>query len=124
MGAALADITNGKPGSKPDGKDKDGGASKDAEQWVPREAYDYRLYNAQTREEREQLAANNQVELPDWAANAQKYEWSDDYGDIGPEHLDLEKQLFGGDFLVRRGQELEKCVPLYGTRRLEPRLSS
>ena len=115
IGAALADITNGKLGSKPDSKNKDDGASKDKEAWVPREAYDYRVYNAQTREERELLEADEKLVLPDWAANAQKYEWSDEYGDIGPEHPDLEKQLFGGDFLVRRGQELEKWVPLQCT---------
>lgn len=122
LAAALADITNTQP-SKSTGDEKKSETNTEIKtetntenkteaeakaQWVPREAYDYKLYNAISKEAREEIEANPQAELPDWAANAQKYEWDDEYGDIGPEHPELEKQLFGADFIVRSGQELEK----------------
>jgi ATP-dependent RNA helicase DDX3X len=49
-----------------------------------------------------------EAEAPTWAANAQKYEWMDEYGDIGPPIPELERQLFGADILVRSGNEFSK----------------
>lgn len=43
----------------------------------------------------------------DWHGAAQVYEWSDEYGDVGPEVPELEKMLFGGEFQMRRGEHLE-----------------
>ncbi|MCJ1473462.1 hypothetical protein MMC13_002113 [Lambiella insularis] len=84
--------------------------------------YNYNMYNAATREEREaaELAiTENRAEeehkhedeqftadVPLWASNAVKYEWNDEYGDIGPAHPELEKQLFRDRFITRAGTKL------------------
>lgn len=48
-----------------------------------------------------------------WAGNATRYEWKDEYGDIGPRNEELEKQLFHGDHLSRVGLRLDRyvCLP-------------
>ncbi|KAI9784500.1 MAG: hypothetical protein M1816_000820 [Peltula sp. TS41687] len=74
--------------------------------WGGKVKFEYELYTANTKEEREALEAAGQA--PEWASKAEKYEWSDEYGDIGPEHPELEKQLFGGEFIVRTGNAFEK----------------
>ncbi|KAL9013290.1 MAG: hypothetical protein Q9173_002001 [Seirophora scorigena] len=33
-------------------------------------------------------------DMPEWAANARRYEWSDEFGDIGPSDEELERMLF------------------------------
>ena len=48
------------------------------------------------------------VESGAWASNSAIYEWNDDFGDVGPEYPDLEKQLFGGEFRMRTGIEFKK----------------
>lgn len=84
--------------------------------------YDYPLYNAATREEREaaEKAINeryavekNELEdeqftadVPLWASNAVKYEWDDEYGEVGPAHPELEKQLFRDRYINRAGTKL------------------
>ena len=60
--------------------------------WAEPEKYNYSAYNTSSREEREAVEA--QLELSDWASNAAKYEWKDEFGDIGPPHPELERQLF------------------------------
>ena len=71
--------------------------------WVEPVKYDYDTYNAKEREVSEQ-----QPDLPSWATNATKYEWSDEYGDIGPAHPELEKMLFGDEYHVTEGEERHK----------------
>ncbi len=60
--------------------------------WAEPVKYNYQAYNASSREEREAVEAEH--DLSDWAANAAKYEWSDEYGDVGPAHPELERLLF------------------------------
>lgn len=60
--------------------------------WAEPQKYDYRVYNASTREERD--AVETTENPPAWASNAAKYEWSDEFGDVGPAHPELEHQLF------------------------------
>ncbi|KAL8796803.1 MAG: hypothetical protein Q9195_000886 [Heterodermia aff. obscurata] len=74
--------------------------------WVEPVKYDYESYNADGKEARESLDPT--VELPTWAANATKYEWKDEYGDVGPEHPELEAILFGTDTRVTEGKFREK----------------
>ena len=82
-----------------------------AKGWVEPEKYDYETYNtSRGREETtvvEGEAMNGEAEttqdVPEWAANAAKYEWSDDYGEVGPPFPDLEKQLFKDEFTNRIG---------------------
>ena len=90
-------------------------------------AYDYSVYNASGPEEREaaergiaeRLAAEAQAaaeadqftsEIPLWASGAAKYEWKEEYGDIGPPHPELEKQLFKDQFINRIGPQFNVSV--------------
>ncbi len=45
---------------------------------------------------------------PAWAANATKYEWSEEYGDVGPANLALEAQLFRDEHINRTGIAFDK----------------
>ena len=49
-------------------------------------------------------------ESAQFAANAQRYEWSDEYGDVGPEDKELEKMLFGADDKMEVGEHLQKLT--------------
>lgn len=51
----------------------------------------------------------------DWAGAAAKYEWSDEYGEVGPEVPELERTLFGGEFQMRRGDHISNLELLVGT---------
>ena len=90
--------------------------------WAVPENYDYQTYNATTLEER--IAAEAKVaeragtdenasttqDVPLWASNAAKYEWSEEYGDIGPAFEELEKQLFRSDLTNRVGLNFDASV--------------
>ena len=87
--------------------------------WVEREKYDYTTYNAPPNavpappgaasNGGEYGGATEQTnDIPSWAANAMKYEWSDEYGDVGPAHPELEKQLFRNELLNRTGLKFNK----------------
>ena len=80
--------------------------------------YDYKIYNASTREERqdaEKEAAEKKAnddeqftdDIPLWASNAVRYEWDDEYGDVGPAHPELERQLFQGRYQNHAGQKMD-----------------
>lgn len=47
-------------------------------------------------------------DLPEWAGNAAKYEWKDEYGDVGPEIPELEEMLFRNEFINRTGLKISK----------------
>ena len=84
--------------------------------WVVPENYDYKTYNA-TAEDR--IAAAKAAEGgefaentpafqdPAWASNAAKYEWNDEYGDVGPRFPDLEAQLFKSELTNRVGLQFD-----------------
>ena len=76
-----------------------------AKGWVAKTPYDYNTFNASIKDIE---AGERAGEVEDWAAGAQKYEWSDDFGDIGPAVPELEKQLFGDGFSMRSGIEFSK----------------
>lgn len=63
--------------------------------WNPPQKFNYEAYNADSKEKRQAVEAVQEV--PAWAANAVKYEWSEEYGDVGPEFEELEKVLFGDE---------------------------
>lgn len=63
-------------------------------------------------------SANLQTQTGQWASSAAVHEWINEYGDVGPRHEDLEKQLFGGDFHMRSDIKFDKyvfCLLFYGT---------
>ena len=90
--------------------------------WVERETYNYAAYNAAPNAApnvassstlntggAEGGAATEQTQnVPSWASNAARYEWSDEYGDVGPPHPDLEKLLFKNELLNRTGLKFNK----------------
>lgn len=44
----------------------------------------------------------------EWACNAKCYEWSDEFGDVGPKNEELEQQLFHADHMTRAGLRLDR----------------
>lgn len=44
---------------------------------------------------------------PEWYSTAAKYEWSDDYGDVGPSIPELEEQLFDRHTKTMEGAWME-----------------
>ncbi|KAJ5555042.1 DEAD/DEAH box RNA helicase [Penicillium sp. DV-2018c] len=51
--------------------------------------------------------ANNK-DHRDWASVAVRYEWKDDYGDVGPAVPELEEQLFRSDYISRAGDKIDE----------------
>lgn len=93
--------------------------------WVKRQTYNYAAYNAGANAApAAPTAASNTAadsdtgdggevteqtkDVPSWASNAMKYEWSDEYGDVGPPHPELEEQLFKNELLNRTGLKFSK----------------
>ena len=64
--------------------------------WNAKSAYNYDDFADQKSAAKagEEVAVND--DKPAWAASAAKYEWRDEYGDIGPRFEMLEQQLFHG----------------------------
>ncbi|KAI9829406.1 MAG: hypothetical protein M1819_006343 [Sarea resinae] len=109
MSNALQDVTNS-AGAAASTTEEDPAAKARAQGWTEKTSYDYDAYNA-TREQREAAeAAGTPLNDPAWASNASKYEWSDDYGDVGPAHPELERELFHGEHMMRTGNDLMKSV--------------
>jgi ATP-dependent RNA helicase DDX3X len=76
--------------------------------WVEKQAYDYETYNKSSKELFDEGLAPGGLGAQDWASNAAKYEWDEEYGDVGPAFPELELQLFGGEHRMRTGIEFSK----------------
>ncbi|KAL9596039.1 MAG: hypothetical protein Q9219_006055 [cf. Caloplaca sp. 3 TL-2023] len=50
--------------------------------------------------------------IPSWAANARRYEWSDEFGDVGPEDPELEAMLFHAEDKMEVGDHLQKLTDI------------
>lgn len=88
-------------------KEEDLAKARDAG-WTERTAHDY---------------TSGDASAVDWAGAAAKYEWSDEYGEVGPEVPELERTLFGGEFQMRRGDHisnLELDVNTEGQTKIAP----
>lgn len=101
--------------------------------WVKKSSYDYTTYNKTTKELADERAAAPATDADatlegqeatsslsavgglangDWASNGAKYEWNEEYGDVGPRFADLEQQLFGKkNNHVRTGIKFDKSFP-------------
>ena len=44
---------------------------------------------------------------PSWAANAVRYEWLEEYGDVAPRHEALEKMLFNDKSKMEKGEQFK-----------------
>ncbi|PKY07867.1 DEAD/DEAH box RNA helicase [Aspergillus campestris IBT 28561] len=73
--------------------------------WVAPESYDYAKYTYDPLKKPEEQQ-NLDDQAPTWAANAAKYEWNDEYGDVGPANAQLEEMLFRSEFINRAGFKL------------------
>jgi hypothetical protein len=80
--------------------------------WTERTAFDYEKY------------LRNGDQKIDWFGAAKVYEWKDEYGDVAPEVPELEKILFGGEFLMRKGDRIEAIqtikVNIEGPKDIQP----
>lgn len=81
--------------------------------WVAPESFDYeaamaKSSNAAGVPATVPILESGGEEIPGWAHNARKYEWKDEYGDVGPPIPELELQLFQNQNLARRGGKFEK----------------
>lgn len=89
-----------------DGKVRDARAAG----WGEKSAFDYQMYNKSTKELAEEANADGGTAGRGWASNAAIYEWNDEYGDIGPEFPELEKELFGSEHHVSYGIDFAKSA--------------
>ncbi len=105
--SVLADVTNKVNGLVINEEAKQ--RVKDAH-WAEPQKFDYDAYNAAPKDQRPAIPAEGteDEDVPTWAANATKYEWSDDYGDVGPRHEKLELMLFGDEHQMREGDQFAK----------------
>jgi hypothetical protein len=118
------------PDGKEDGKDEEVRSPFDPNlpedprhsEWIKqsghatRVAYNYAAYNMTEAERRAAegegpiLAPGDVLQDEGWANNATVYEWCDEFGDVGPAHPVLEKQLFGSDVHVTTGIDFSGYV--------------
>ncbi|KAH8690538.1 putative DEAD/DEAH box RNA helicase [Talaromyces proteolyticus] len=78
--------------------------------WNEPEKYDYAKYGGPAAKSGEDGEATEDVESSDdigWASSASRYEWKEEYGDVGPEDKSLEAQLFRSAFINRVGVKFE-----------------
>lgn len=104
MARALGDITNTNTDSGA-GNAQGGQSGPVAAGWAVKSPYDYRTYNTANGEN--QQASEQNDEAIGWASNANRYEWDEDFGDVGPPNPVLEAQLFGGDNVSRAGKHVD-----------------
>lgn len=78
--------------------------------WAEPKAYDYNAAQAKHGDAPAPSSAEqvDNEDEPGWMHNAIKYEWKEEFGDVGPEVPELEAQLFRGDSRTRTGQHLDK----------------
>lgn len=109
LGTALKDATNGSGQGDTTGPLKDEEKCKQARDagWAAPQAYNYAAASAKHGEQVE-TSSTAQVNQVSWAHEAERYEWQEDYGDVGPEVPELEAQLFKGDLRTKIGQHLDK----------------
>ena len=105
---ALADVTN--KVSNMQFKNEEAMDRVKEAKWGDRQEYDYAKYTAAPNDKTSTASISDlpTADAPTWAANAAKYEWTEDYGDVGPAHDELEKMLFGDEHKMEQGSELSK----------------
>ncbi|WEW57452.1 ATP-binding RNA helicase [Emydomyces testavorans] len=72
--------------------------------WAEPQRYDYAAYTASYQPGEDPSPDSN---APAWASTAAKYEWKDDYGDVGPRNEELEQVLFRDEYINRAGNLFE-----------------
>ncbi|PGH12646.1 hypothetical protein AJ79_04144 [Helicocarpus griseus UAMH5409] len=74
--------------------------------WVEPQRYDYGTYNAPPPKPGDDGGFT--ADLPEWASSAAKYEWKEEYGDVGPRNEELENMLFHSEHINRMGDHFER----------------
>lgn len=80
-------------------------------QWAKPQKFDYDAYNAGPRDTGPSVpaaSADADANAPSWAANASRYEWSEEYGDVAPRHEALEEMLFGDENQMKKGDQFKQ----------------
>ena len=109
--AVLADVTNKVKTMKVDEEAVKRVRDKN---WAEPQKFDYQAYNAAPpKGQRADVPAEGDdtvdaPKVPTWMSNAAKYEWKEEYGDVGPRHAELEKELFGSEFKMKTGEMFSK----------------
>ena len=92
--SALDDTTNNASGTNGNRNEEAYATARD-KGWVEPQSFDYESHNAPIKAS----GANE----GDWNHHAAKYEWKEDYGEVGPAIPELEHQLFRSEFINRQG---------------------
>ena len=80
-------------------------------QWAEPQKFDYDAYNAGPRDAGPSgpaARADADASAPSWAANAVRYEWSEEFGDVAPPHAALEEMLFRDENKMDRGDHFKQ----------------
>lgn len=97
---------NGNTGVVANGFPATGVAAGGGQTWAPRMSYDYEQY---AKPAGESFAPNGEGENgANWGHNAAKYEWQEEFGEVGPKNEDLEKVLFGSEHQTRKGVKYDE----------------
>jgi len=127
MAAALPDVS-APANPTPTAETTEGVKNPQDHGWTTKQPYDYNSYNKSNKEYDEERAAanagaaegaaaegvtplgiNNDFTEIGWASDAALYNFPEgDLGEIGPEHHELEKILFGSEFQVRSGIKFDR----------------
>jgi ATP-dependent RNA helicase DDX3X len=111
MAQAMSDIANGASSSDVPGRDME--AFKKARQhgWIAPTPFSYASASDNVADQSPTDKGNNHAYVePQWAHEAAKYEWKEEYGDVGPKVPELEDQLFRNEQINRRGDMFKEYV--------------
>lgn len=75
--------------------------------WAAPSGYDYGEYG---KDAKDPIAGD--PNMPTWGHNAQKYEWKEDYGEVGPRNEELEQMLYHSEYITRQGVKFDEWVHL------------
>jgi ATP-dependent RNA helicase DDX3X len=98
MQGALNDLSNGAAPKNPEA----GAAAREAG-WAEPSSYDYEEYGKPAKD-----ATVVDPTMPMWGHNAEKYEWKEEYGDVGPRNEELEQMLYHSEFITRQGIKFDE----------------
>lgn len=110
MASALPEVTNGE-NLEATGPVKDQQAFDTARElgWVVPKPF---IYDAGPKIATSRVASDGsaaeKAHESQWAHEAKKYEWKEEYGDVGPKIPELEKELFGNEHITRRGSNVNE----------------
>ena len=71
--------------------------------WAEPSGYNYEEYG---KEAKDAIVVDST--LPMWGHNAQKYEWREEYGEVGPRNEELEQMLYHSEFITRQGIKFDE----------------